>query len=314
MSGHVSVLLPETLSLLSIHDGGTYVDLTLGRGGTSSEILKRIPHGHLYAFDLDEEAIKESEPRLKAIGDNFTLIHANYRTLKEALASLGVTAVDGITADLGVSSPQFDEADRGFSYKEDAPLDMRMDQSQSLSAQLIVNTYPEHQLIRIFREYGEDNDAVRVAKAICRHRSEKPIETTDELVSIIKEAKPMTSLLKKGHPAKQIFQALRIETNGELDSLEQALHDMPTLLKERGVLAIISFQSLEDRLVKEAFHALTVVEGSRHGVELLPSQVEVAPFTNLTKKPVVASETELENNHRAASAKLRAVMKKGADL
>jgi 16S rRNA (cytosine1402-N4)-methyltransferase len=313
MSGHVSVLLPETLGLLAIHDGGVYVDLTLGRGGTSSEILKRIPHGHLYSFDLDEEAIAESKERLMAVGTNFTLIHANFKDFASELAKLGVNQIDGLTADLGVSSPQFDEADRGFSYKEEAPLDMRMNQEQSLTAEKVVNTYPEHELIRIFRSYGEDNDAVRVAKAICRRRAEKPIVTTTELVEIIKAAKPMTSLLKKGHPAKQIFQAIRIEVNGELDNLQQALDSIEGIMAPNGHVAIISFQSLEDRLVKDTFYRLSVVEGSRHDpIALRPEDIPEAPFTNLTRKPIIASLEEVSSNHRSASAKLRAIAKKGA--
>jgi 16S rRNA (cytosine1402-N4)-methyltransferase len=313
MSGHISVLLPETLELLAIHDGGIYVDLTLGRGGTSSEILKRIPHGHLYSFDLDDEAIAESKDRLSAIGSNFTLIHANFKDFASELAKLGVDKIDGLTADLGVSSPQFDEADRGFSYKEEALLDMRMNQEQSLTAEKVVNTYPEHELIRIFRQYGEDNDAVRVAKAICRQRAKEPITTTTQLVSIIKEAKPMTSLLKKGHPAKQIFQAIRIEVNGELDNLQQALDSIEGIMAPNGHVAIISFQSLEDRLVKDAFYRLSVVEGSRHDpFALRPEEIPEAPFTNLTRKPIIASPEEVGLNHRAASAKLRAIAKKGA--
>jgi 16S rRNA (cytosine1402-N4)-methyltransferase len=312
MSGHISVLLKESLDLLAIHDGGVYADLTLGRGGTSSEILKRIPHGHLYSFDLDEEAIAESRPRLASVGSNFTIIHANFKDFASELQKLGVNQLDGLTADLGVSSPQFDEAGRGFSYKEEAPLDMRMNQEQALTAAVVVNSYPEHELIRIFREYGEDNDAVRVAKAIVRARAIKPIATTTELVNLIKEAKPMSSLLKKGHPAKQIFQAIRIEVNGEMDNLQQALDSIEGIMAPNGHVAIISFQSLEDRRVKETFHALTVVEGSRHDPFLLrPDEIPSAPFVSLTRKPIEASEEEVALNHRSASAKLRAIAKKG---
>lgn len=307
---HVSVLLPETLRYLAIRDGGIYADLTLGRGGTSSEILKRNPHGMLYSFDLDETAIEESRPRLEAIGKNFTLIHANFKDVAAELHALGVKGLDGLTADLGVSSPQFDDADRGFSYKEDAPLDMRMNQAQSLCAETIVNTYEEHELIRLFREYGEDPDSVRVAKAIVRSRKEKPITTTGELVDIIKAAKPVTSLVKKGHPAKQIFQALRIETNGELENLKAMLASLDSLILPTGRVVLISFQSLEDRLVKEAFHRLTVVEGSRHGVDLLPEEIVKAPFVSLTGKPLGPSESEIAQNHRATSAKLRAIEKR----
>jgi 16S rRNA (cytosine1402-N4)-methyltransferase len=312
---HVSVLLPETLELLQVKDGGVYADLTLGRGGTSSAILQKDPSGHLYSFDLDIAAIEESRPRLQSIGNNFTLIHANFKDYVAELAKLGVHGLDGLTADLGVSSPQFDDAERGFSYKEDAPLDMRMNQSQSLTAEAIINTYEEYELIRIFRDYGEDPDSVRIAKAIVREREKSPIRTTGQLVGIIKAAKPVTSLLKKGHPAKQIFQALRIETNGELDNLRSMLASLNDVILPGGRVVLISFQSLEDRLVKEAFHHLTVVEGNRHGLDLLPSEIAKAPFVSLTRKPLEPSESEIAHNHRATSAKLRAIEKrKGENL
>lgn len=309
---HVSVLLPESLDLLAIEDGKTYVDLTLGRAGTSAEILRRIPHGHLIAFDCDEEAIKESTPKLDAIGKNYLIIHANFAAFRSELGARGIHSIDGLTADLGVSSPQFDEASRGFSYRLEAPLDMRMDQEKSLTAFTVVNTYKEHELIRIFREYGEETDAVKVAQALCRERAKAPIRTTTELAEIIKAAKPRASLVKKGHPAKQIFQAIRIEVNGELESLRQMLASFPELIAPGGRVAIISFHSLEDRLVKNAFHALTNIEGNRHGIDVLPNAVEEAPFVNLTRKPVEPSESEKAFNHRATSAKLRAIQKKGA--
>ncbi len=310
MSLHQSVLLPETLDLLALKEDGVYVDLTLGRAGTSSAILKRIPHGHLYCFDLDYEAIEESRGKLKAIGSNFDIIHANFASLVGELAKLGVTKVDGITADLGVSSPQFDEGERGFSYKYDAPLDMRMDKDNPLSAKEIVNAYRYEDLARIFRLYGEDNDAARVANLIVKERAKKPIETTYELVDIIKRAKPMRSLNKKGHPAKQIFQALRIETNGELSNLETLLANFPALLLSGGRIAIITFHSLEDRLVKQAFRNLTRVEGDRHDNGLKPEEIGEAPYIDLTKKPIVPNEDELRSNNRSHSAKLRAIMKK----
>lgn len=310
MSLHQSVLLPETIDLLALKEDGVYVDLTLGRAGTSSAILKRIPHGHLYCFDLDYEAIDESKGKLKAIGNNFTIIHANFASVADELAKLGVREVDGITADLGVSSPQFDEGERGFSYKYDAPLDMRMDKDNPLSAKKIVNTYSYEELAKIFRLYGEDKDAGRVANLIVKERVKKPIETTYELVDIIKRAKPASSLNKKGHPAKQIFQALRIETNGELSNLETLLREFPSVLKKKGRIAIITFHSLEDRLVKRAFHSLTRIEGNRHDIYLKPEEIGEAPYLDLTKKPIVPSEDELKNNNRSHSAKLRAIMKK----
>lgn len=310
MGTHYSVLLGETLSYLDIKKDGIYVDLTLGRGGTSSEILKRIPEGHLYAFDRDQEAIDESIERLKSVGSNFTIIHDNFSSFKEDLEERGVTKVDGIVADLGVSSPQFDEGERGFSYKADAPLDMRMDLTSPKSAKTIVNTYSFEDLARIFRRYGEDPDSAKVASLIVKEREKKPIETTFELVEIIKRAKPMKSLLKKGHPAKQIFQALRIETNGELDSLEKMLEIFPETLKSGGRIVVITFHSLEDRLVKEAFRKLTRKEGDRNGPDLLPSEIEEAPFLDLTRKPILPSEKELLENNRSHSAKLRAIEKK----
>jgi 16S rRNA (cytosine1402-N4)-methyltransferase len=311
MSEHVSVLLPESIDLLDVRDGLTYLDLTLGRGGSSAEILKRNPHGQLIAFDIDEEAVAESKKRLERIGTNFKLVRENYSAVASVLSSLGIAGVDGVIMDLGVSSPQFDEAYRGFSYREEAPLDMRMDQRNPLTAERIVNTYSYEDLKRIFKEYGEDPDSARVAKAIVETRLSHPIETTGELVEIIKANKPASSLRKKGHPAKQIFQALRIETNDELGHLQTALEALPDLMNPGGVIAIISFQSLEDRLVKDKFRSLTVVEGSRHEPTLLPSQEKQAPFLALTHKPVVPSDEEILANHRAASAKLRAIRKKG---
>lgn len=305
MSEHISVLLPEALSLLHLKEDGIYLDLTLGRGGHSAAILSRISSGHLYAFDLDETAIAESRPRLEVIGNNFTLIHDNFANAKVALERLGVDKVDGILMDLGVSSPQFDDGERGFSYRYDAPLDMRMDQTNGASARDIVNNYPVGELIRVFREYGEDPDAPRVAHAIALARAQKPIETTGELVEIIKNAKPNSSLKKKGHPAKQIFQALRIETNDELGSLEAALESLPGMLKEGGVIAVITFHSLEDRIVKQTFRGLTRVIGSRNAPFL--KEDSKPQYNDLTRHPIVPGEKELLANHRAASAKLRAI-------
>lgn len=311
MSEHVSVLLPESIGLLDVRDGRTYLDLTLGRGGSSAEILKRNPHGRLIAFDIDEEAVAESKKRLEQIGTSFTLVRENYSSVASVLSSLGIVGVDGVIMDLGVSSPQFDEAYRGFSYREEAPLDMRMDQRNPLTAERIVNTYSYEDLKRIFKEYGEDPDSARVAQAIVETRLSHPLETTGELVEIIKASKPASSLRKKGHPAKQIFQALRIETNDELGHLQKALDALPGLMNPGGIIAIISFQSLEDRLVKDKFRSLTTVEGSRHEPTLLPNQEPQAPFLPLTHKPVVPSEEEILSNHRASSAKLRAIQKKG---
>ena len=309
MSEHISVLLPETLELLDIKEDGIYVDLTLGRGGTSGEILKRIPKGKLYSFDLDAEAIAESEKHLRSIGNNFEIIHSNFRFFKEELNKRGVTSIDGLTIDLGVSSPQFDEAERGFSYRFDGPLDMRMDQTNPLSADTIVNTYDIGELTKIFREYGEERDAYPIAKAIVKKRLSAPITTTGELVEIIKSAKPKSSLSKKGHPAKQVFQALRIATNDELGNLQAVLDDIESILAPGGRAAIISFHSLEDRMVKEKFRDLTSPKGNDDPF-LKPEEIQEADYLLLTKKPIVAGEAELENNHRAKSAKLRAIARK----
>ena len=309
MGKHVSVLLNEAVSLLRVKENGIYVDLTLGRAGHSSAILSLLPYGHLYSFDLDEEAIKESEPRLKEIGDNFTLIHSNFANAKEKLLELGVNKVDGVLMDLGVSSPQFDEEERGFSYRNDGPLDMRMDQSNPLSAEVIVNTYPYEDLLRIFSRYGEDPDSKAVAKAIIKAREKSPILTTFELVDLIKKSKPAWRLRQKGHPAKQIFQALRIETNGEMQNLEKALKDMPNMLNVDGRFVVISFQSLEDRLVKDSFRSLTEISGTRFGPESITLGAK-PKFVSLTRHPILPSNKEMEENHRSKSAKLRAILRK----
>lgn len=301
-------MLDETIEGLDIRDGGIYVDCTLGRGGHSSQILRRIPNGSLIAFDKDEQALKESCGRLDKIGDNFTLVHSNFASLSEVLSGKGIDKVDGILADLGVSSPQFDDGSRGFSYKEDAPLDMRMDQSQSFSAKTLVNSYSLSELTRVIREYGEEKEAYQVAKAIVKARDIKPIETTFELVSIIKSALPKKRLSEKGHPAKLTFQALRIEVNQEEQELETLLEKAPNLLKKGGRLAIITFMSIDDRLVKKRFAELSTVVGSRHEISL-PGNVE-APFALYSKKPIVPSLKEIETNKRSRSAKLRILIKK----
>ncbi|HBN00500.1 MAG TPA: 16S rRNA (cytosine(1402)-N(4))-methyltransferase [Firmicutes bacterium] len=313
MGYHYSVLLNETMEVLDIHPDGIYVDLTLGRGGTSSAILERIPDGHLYSFDMDQEAIDESEKRLEKAGKNFTIIKSNFAFFVKELQERGITEVDGITADLGVSSPQFDEAERGFSYREDAPLDMRMDRENPLNAKIIVNTYPLEKLLKVFKEYGEDPFSYQIAKEIVKERETKEIETTGELVELIKRVKPARELAKKGHPAKQIFQALRIETNDELGNLRQLLDTFDKVLKPGGRIAIITFQSLEDRLVKDKFRSLSVIEGNRDDLEVRPNEIKEAPYRQISKKPIVAGEKELEENHRSKSAKLRCIEKKGED-
>ena len=307
MMKHTSVLLQECIDSLVIKPNGIYVDGTLGRAGHSSEILKRIPNGHLYCFDKDQQAILESEGRLAAIGSNFTIIHAGFKNLKSELQNRGVDEIDGLLLDLGVSSPQFDEASRGFSYRYDAPLDMRMDQSQPLSAYEVVNTYEFNELMRIFYRYGEDSFAKQVARKIEQARSVKPIETTFELVDIIKSAYPAKVLNSKGHPAKKIFQAIRIEVNDELSELETVLEDALAMLKIGGRVAVISFHSLEDRIVKETFVRMSSQPKIDKRIPLLPGKLEEAPYRLVTKKPILAGEAELKENNRSHSAKLRVI-------
>ena len=306
MSNHVSVLLNEAIDNLNIKANGVYVDLTLGRGGHSKEILRRIPCGHLYAFDKDEEAIKESSENLKEF-DNKTIIREDFRYFKNSLNELGINEVDGILMDLGVSSPQFDESERGFSYKEEARLDMRMDTRQTLDAYQVVNTYSLNELARIFREYGEDKFSYQIARKIVSQREITPIETTTQLVDLIKSVKPMKELLKKGHPAKQIFQALRIEVNDELGALKDALKDALSMLKVGGRIVVITFHSLEDRIVKNAFAEVSKIEGSRRNVFARPSLEDEPKYRLVNNKVIIPSDIEMENNPRSKSAKLRAI-------
>ena len=305
---HIPVLLNEVIEGLDIKPNGIYLDLTLGRAGHSSEILSRLnSQGLLIGVDQDNEAIKESSKRLAKVGGNYKIVKSNFVDIENVLKELNITKVDGVLMDLGVSSPQFDESDRGFSYRYDAPLDMRMNQDQSLTAKEVVNTYSESALRKIFFEYGEDKYSASIAHNIVKYRESKQIETTSELVEIIKRSKPAKELKKAGHPAKQIFQALRIEVNGELDVLKRTLDVIPQYLNHSGRLAIITFHSLEDRLVKNKFKDLAVVEGNRND---FPSEVEEKDFILITRKGIKASESELEINHRSASATLRIIQRK----
>ena len=307
MSKHIPVLLHETIEGLNIKPNGIYVDLTLGRGGHSKEILKHLNNGRLISFDKDETAIKESSENLKGFSKKFAGIHDDFRNFRQNLDKLGIDKIDGIIADLGVSSPQFDDVSRGFSYKEDARLDMRMDQGQSFSAYELINSYSLQDLTRVFREYGEDKFSYQIARKIVEIRKEKPIETTTELVEIIKSCKPQKELAKKGHPAKQIFQAIRIEVNDELGALKVALKDALSSLKVGGRACFITFHSLEDRLVKNAFNEVSKVEGTRHNVFALPTEKDLPDFRLVNNKVIIASESELELNPRSKSAKLRII-------
>ena len=308
MGKHIPVLLNETITGLNIKPDGIYIDLTLGRGGHSGEILKQLKNGHLYGVDQDQEAIDESQKYLETISSNFTIIHKNFSYLDEIMQENHIEYADGILMDLGVSSPQFDEGDRGFSYREDAPLDMRMDQRQSLTAYDIVNKYSLDEIFKILRDYGEEKFAYSIAKNIVKAREQKPIQTTFELVDIIKKSKPMKELAKAGHPAKQSFQALRIAVNDELNVLTIALKKaLKALRPNGGRLAVITFHSLEDRIVKNIFKDAAISEGNRLNI---PLSVEEKECQLVTRKPIVASEDELEQNHRSASAKLRIIERK----
>ena len=307
MMKHYSVLLQESIDNLAIHSDGIYVDGTLGRGGHSAEILARIPQGHLYAFDRDASAIEESRERLAQIGNNVTLIHSNFSNLKRELTARGVTGIDGMVLDLGVSSPQFDEAQRGFSYRFDAPLDMRMDQSQKLSAYQVVNEWEYQELVRIFFQFGDESFAKQIARKIEKAREVKPIETTFALVDVIKSALPAKVLNKKGHPAKKVFQAIRIAVNDELGELQLVLRDALELLHVGGRLCVISFQSLEDRIVKDTFSSCSKPKQYDKRIPILPQDMEAAPYRLLNKKPITATEEELRENMRSHSAKLRCI-------
>lgn len=307
MMEHQSVLLNETIAALQVKPEGIYVDGTLGRGGHSKVLAQQLTSGHLYAFDKDETAIEESREVLKDEMDRITLIHGDFRTMKEALNRLGITQVDGIMMDLGVSSPQFDDPSRGFSYRYDARLDMRMDQSQSKDAWQVVNTYSEQELTRILHTYGEERYASSIARMIVKERAEHPVDTTLQLVEIIRRALPAREVNRKGHPAKKTFQALRIEVNGELEALQQGLSEAADLLALHGRLAVITFQSLEDRIVKDYFRDLTSVPYVAPKLPIPESEIEQASFALVTRKPVTADEEELNENHRAHSAKLRAI-------
>lgn len=302
---HYSVMLKETIEELKVKSDGIYVDGTLGGGGHAYEVCKRLSDaGHFYGIDQDAAAIAAASQRLSEFGNRVTIIRSNYCEMCKELRDRGVTGVDGIVLDLGVSSYQLDEADRGFTYREDAALDMRMDQRQEKTARDIVNGYSEMDLYRIIRDYGEDKFAKNIAKHIVQARERQPIETTGELVEIIKAAIPAKIRMQKGHPAKQTFQAIRIELNRELEVLRDSLDDMIDFLNPSGRLCIITFHSLEDRIVKNAFRK------NEHPCTCPPDfPVCVCGKTPkgkvVTRKPILPGEGELEENSRSKSAKLR---------
>lgn len=301
---HRPVLLHECIQALNIKPGGIYVDGTLGGGGHSEAIAERLDSGRLIAIDRDERAIENATRRLAPLMDRITIVHGNFRDLGKILNRLGVKAVDGMLFDLGVSSPQLDEAERGFSYMTDAPLDMRMDESESLTAAEIVNTWPEEKLRRILYDFGEERYAPRIVAAIVKRRAEKRIETTFELVEIIKKAMPPSALRENQHPAKRTFQAIRIAVNDELEAISEMLETAADRLNPGGRLAVISFHSLEDRIVKNAIAA-------REKGCTCPRDFPVCTcgfvqtLKSVTKKPIVPGEEEISSNPRARSAKLR---------
>ncbi len=308
MFHHESVLLKESIEGLNINPNGIYVDCTLGGGGHSSEILKRLDKGFLYCFDQDEEAIIAANTRLKRISRRYEIIQRNFKDLKEELNHRNVCKVNGILFDLGVSSPQFDQGKRGFSYQKEAKLDMRMDVNQSLSAYDIVNHYAFQDLFRIISRYGEERYAKNIARGIEKAREKKAIETTFELVDIIKKSVPAKSLRGK-HPAKRTFQALRIETNRELEVLPEALEKAIDLLDVDGRICVISFHSLEDRIVKDIFKKYSKTPDVPRGLPILPKDLERPILKRINRKVIIPSNEELEENNRAHSAKLRIVQK-----
>lgn len=301
---HISVLLDECIENLNIKPDGIYLDGTLGLGGHSYQIASRLDAGRLICIDRDETAIERSSRRLAPFADRITYVHGNFSDASEILERLGIDSVDGMLFDLGVSSPQLDEIQRGFSYMGDAPLDMRMDGSAGLTAYEVVNTWPEERLNRILWDYGEERYARRITAAILAHRAEKPITTTLELVDIIKGAMPAPALREKQHPAKRTFQAIRIAVNDELGAISAMMETAPDKLKKGGRLCVISFHSLEDRIVKSGINA-------RENGCTCPREAPICTcgfvqtLKSVTRKPILPSEEEIEKNPRSRSAKLR---------
>ena len=303
-ASHVPVLLQECLDGLAIKPEGIYLDGTLGLGGHSYEIVSRLTSGRLICIDKDDFALQRASERLAPFAGRVTFIHSDFRYASSVVRELGIGSVNGMLFDLGVSSPQLDDAGRGFSYMQDAPLDMRMDRTSSLSAYDVVNSYPAEELARIFFEYGEEKFSRRIAAGIEKARASKPLETTAELVSVIKEAMPASALREKQHPAKRCFQAIRIEVNDELGAVREMMRTAPDALAPGGRLCVISFHSLEDRIVK------TEIQKRENGCTC-PREAPVCTcgfvrtLRSITRKPITASQAELLSNPRARSAKLR---------
>lgn len=302
---HYSVLLKESIDGLNIKDGGTYVDCTLGYAGHSKVILEKNKKGKLFAFDEDENAVKYSKEALSSIGDNFTIFKENFANLKETLEKENILKVDGFLFDLGFSSPQIDDAKRGFSFKLNAPLDMRMDTQNSLTAKDVVNTYSLEKLTEIFFKYAEEKYSKVIASAICKERKNKEIVTTFELVDIIQKAVG-ASYFYKNHPEREIFQAIRIEVNNELSVIEKALPDAIAMLSKGGRICVITFHSLEDRLVKQIFKKYSEVDDILKGMIDIPDEYK-PKIKIINKKPILPTDEEINENSRSHSAKLRIV-------
>ena len=303
---HKSVLLNECIENLNIKNNGIYVDATLGYAGHSSEILKKIPNGHLYGFDQDDFAVLKSQELLNTINNNYTIIKSNFVNLTDELKKYNINKVDGFLFDLGVSSVQIDEADRGFSFHQNAKLDMRMDTSKNFSAYDVVNTYEYNDLVRILRDYGEEKYASNIARNIIKERTTKKIETTFELVEIIKKSMPYKAM-RDSHPARRTFQAIRIEVNKELEVLESALRQAIELLNVDGRICVISFHSLEDKIVKKIFQEYSEVSKEMKKLPFIPE--EYLPKYKIISKGIIASTKELEENSRSHSARLRVIEK-----
>ncbi|ASZ67649.1 16S rRNA (cytosine(1402)-N(4))-methyltransferase RsmH [Bacillus cereus] len=310
MFKHVTVLLKETVDGLDIKPDGTYVDCTLGGGGHSSYLLSQLTEGgKLIAFDQDEIAIQNAKEKFSSYGEQFITVKSNFRYLAEKLQEIGITEVDGILFDLGVSSPQLDTPERGFSYHHDAPLDMRMDQDAPLTAYDVVNSWSYEQLVRIFFQYGEEKFSKQIARKIEAYRENKAIETTGELVELIKEGIPAAARRTGGHPAKRVFQAIRIAVNDELKVFEEALESAIEMVKPGGRVSVITFHSLEDRICKTTFKRNSTTPQLPPGLPIIPDEFK-PKLKLITRKPILPSDIELEENNRARSAKLRIAEKR----
>lgn len=308
MFEHITVLKAEAIESLNINPEGSYVDCTLGGAGHSEEIAKRLTTGKLFAFDQDDAALEAASIRLEPYKNKVILIKSNFRYIKEKLEEHNIEQVDGILYDLGVSSPQFDQADRGFSYQNDGPLDMRMDNTSSLTANTIVNEWEFNDLVRIFFKYGEEKFSKSIARKIEKAREKQPIETTDQLVELIKEGIPAPARRTGGHPAKRVFQALRIAVNDELQAFEDSLNQSIELLNLHGRLSVITFHSLEDRICKNVLKTFSSTPDLPPGLPVIPDSVQ--PVLKLIKrKPILPTEQEIEENRRSRSAKLRVAEK-----